>query len=104
MQCDSISENIICKKAKLIFADLVKKTPELLMDENEAFEGSRGWFEEFKRRTGIHCVVRHGEAAGPDIRAAENFKKLVDSKDYLPQQVFNCNETDLFWKKTPKRT
>jgi hypothetical protein len=34
--------------AKLIVAYLVKKTPEPLIDEKEAFKGSRGWFEKFK--------------------------------------------------------
>jgi hypothetical protein len=108
MQGDSISENIICEKAKLIFADLVKKTPESSIDVKEAFKGSHGWFEKFKRRTGIPCVVRHGEAASSDTQAAENliddFKKLVDSRGYLPQHVFNCDEKGLFWKKMPKRT
>ncbi|PNF17171.1 hypothetical protein B7P43_G09083 [Cryptotermes secundus] len=65
--------------------------------EEEAFKGSGGCFEKFKRRTGIHSVVRHGEAASSDTKAAEkfigDFKKLMDSEGYLPQQVFNCDET-----------
>jgi hypothetical protein len=32
----------------LIFAELVKKMPESSMDEKEAFNGSRGWFEKFR--------------------------------------------------------
>jgi hypothetical protein len=91
-----------------MFADLVKKTPESSMDENKTSKGTRKWFEKFKRRTGIHCVVSHSEAAGSDTQAAENFignlKNFVDSKGNLPQRVFNCDETGLFWKKIPKRT
>jgi hypothetical protein len=94
--------------AKLIFADLVKKTPESSMDEKEAFKGSPGWCEKFKWRTGIYCVVRHGEAASSDTQAAENFianfKNFVDSKGNLPQRVFSCDQAGLFWKKMPKRT
>ncbi|GBM08269.1 Tigger transposable element-derived protein 1 [Araneus ventricosus] len=105
LQGDFVNENIICEKAKAIFADLVKKTPGSSTTE-EVFKGSRGWFEKFKRRTGI--VVRHGEAASFETKAAENFisnfKKLVYFEGYLPQQVFNCAETGLFWKKMPKRT
>lgn len=108
LQGDTINENIICEKAKMIFADLIQKTPGSSTAEEEVFKGSRGWFEKFKRRTGIHSVVRHGEAASSDTKAAENFigdfKKLIDSEGYLPQQVFNCDETGLFWKKMPKRT
>ncbi|PNF20637.1 hypothetical protein B7P43_G04263 [Cryptotermes secundus] len=101
-------KNFICEKAKVIFANLVKKTPGSSMAEEEAFKGNHGGFEKFKRRTGIHSVVRHGEAVSSDTKAAENsisdFKKLVDSEGYLPQQVFNCDETGLFLKKMPKQT
>ncbi|XP_042242197.1 tigger transposable element-derived protein 1-like [Homarus americanus] len=73
----------------------------------EEFGDSKGWFDEFKKRTGIYSVVRHGEAAsvdkGPEKFVVE-FKKLVDEKGYLPQQVFNVDETGLFWKKMPRRT
>ena len=51
------------------------------------------------------CVT---EAATADTKAAENFvaefKRFVDSKGYLPQQVFNSDEAGLFWKKIPRRT
>lgn len=90
-----------------IFTDLRTKTPGSSTDEKE-FKASRGWFEKFKKRTGIHSVMRHGEAASSDKKAAENyvsdFKKLLISEGYLPQQIFNCDETGLFWKKMPKRT
>uniref|UniRef100_A0A5S6Q7D5 DDE-1 domain-containing protein n=1 Tax=Trichuris muris TaxID=70415 RepID=A0A5S6Q7D5_TRIMR len=29
---------------------------------------------------------------------------MVDQKGYLPEQIFNCDETALFWKQMPKRT
>ncbi|GBM13142.1 Tigger transposable element-derived protein 1 [Araneus ventricosus] len=74
----------------------------------EVFKGTRGWFWKFNRRTGIHIFVRHGAVAISDTKAAENFigdfKKLVNSECYLPQQVFNCDETGFFWKKMPMRT
>ena len=50
----------------------------------------------------------HGEGASAHGKAAEDFvkkfKRLVESESYMVQQVFNCNETGLFWKKMPKRT
>lgn len=103
LQGDSISQNIISEKAKSIFADLVEKTPGTSTAREEEFKASKGWFENFKKRTGIHSVVRHGEAASSDADAAESFvgdfKKLVDNEGYLPQQVFNCDETGLFLEK-----
>ena len=60
------------------------------------------------KRTGIHSVVRHGEAASSNKDAAEKFvekfKDFVDRGGFIPEQVFNCDETCLFWKKMPKRT
>ena len=41
-------------------------------------------------------------------RAAESYpeqlKKLIEDKGYLPEQVFNADETGLYWKRMPKRT
>ena len=59
---DSVSEAIICEKARLLHQDLLNKTPGT-SSETEVFKASRGWFEKFKKRTGIHSVVRHGEAS-----------------------------------------
>lgn len=108
LQNNTINENIICEKVKLICADVIKKTPASSLNEEEAFKVSRGWFEEFKTTTGIHSIVRHGEAASSDLKAAENFvdifKMPVNYEGYLSLQVFNCDKMGLFWKKMPKQT
>lgn len=108
MQGDSISQNIICEKAKTIFTNLIEKLPGTSTVSEKEFKASKGWFENFKKRTGIHNVMRHGEASSSDAKAAESFvgefKKLVDTAGFLPQQIFNCDETGLFWKKMPNRT
>ncbi|XP_023238521.1 tigger transposable element-derived protein 1-like isoform X3 [Centruroides sculpturatus] len=103
---DIISERIICEKAKQLHSDIKKCTP-VTSAESEEFKGSRGWFEKFRKRTGIHSVM-HGEAASTNVGEVEKFvkrfKHYVDSEGFLPQQVFSCDETGLFWKKMPKRT
>ena len=53
----SVSEAIICEKARLLHADLAKKMRETSAAASE-FKASRGWFEKFKKRTGIRSVVR----------------------------------------------
>jgi len=104
---DPISEVIICEKAKRLHADLIKGLPGSSAD-NEEFKASRGWFKNFKKRTGIHSVVMHGEAASSNVDAAakfvKKFSKFVNTEGYVAQQVFNCDETGLFWKKMPRRT
>uniref|UniRef100_A0A668TE05 HTH CENPB-type domain-containing protein n=1 Tax=Oreochromis aureus TaxID=47969 RepID=A0A668TE05_OREAU len=98
---DTLTEMIICEKASSIYNDLGPPTP-------PEFRASHGWFDRFKKRTGIHSVVRHGEAESSDQEAAEEFLKkfeeLINQEGYIPQQIFNCDETGLFWKKMPRRT
>uniref|UniRef100_UPI00358F4F24 tigger transposable element-derived protein 1-like n=1 Tax=Myxine glutinosa TaxID=7769 RepID=UPI00358F4F24 len=103
----AISEGIICEKAKLLHGDLIKDLPGSSADGDE-FKASRGWFEKFKRRSGIHSVVMHGEAASSNKDGAADFvnkfSAFVNTEGYVAQQVFNCDETGLFWKKMPRRT
>ncbi|GFT63930.1 jerky protein homolog-like [Nephila pilipes] len=108
---DSLSETIICEKVGSIFQDLNRDVTEMDGESSqggEGFKASRGWFDNFKNRSGIHSVIRHGKASSGDIKVAENFikvfEKLISEEGYLPQQAFNCNETGLFWKTMPRRT
>ncbi|GFS81474.1 tigger transposable element-derived protein 1 [Nephila pilipes] len=61
LQGDTLTQTIICEKARAIYGDLLKQTPQTSIDEasEESFKASRGWFENFKKRTGIHSVFRH---------------------------------------------
>ncbi len=104
---DSISEALICEKALLLHGELLDGQPSTSANVTDEFKASRGWFEKFRRRTGIHSVVRHGEAVSSDKAEADKFvvefENYIKSEGYIPQQVFNCNETGLFWKKMPKK-
>jgi hypothetical protein len=55
---NSVSEGMICEKARRLHEDLVKKILVLIF-----FKASRRWFEKLKKRSGIHSVVTHGETA-----------------------------------------
>ncbi|XP_068235475.1 tigger transposable element-derived protein 1-like [Palaemon carinicauda] len=111
---DTITELIFCERAIAIYCDL--KTADSRGDARESstdptteeFKASRGWFEKFKRWTRIPSVVRHGEASSADTKPANDFvkkfEKIVEDKSYIEQQVFNCDETGLFWKKIPSQT
>ncbi|XP_064109049.1 tigger transposable element-derived protein 1-like [Macrobrachium nipponense] len=74
----------------------------------QEFQASKGWFQRFMQRFQLKHVSLHGEAASADVDAAQNypetFKKLISDKGYCPQQVFNMDETGLFWKRMPSRT
>ena len=65
---NSASEGMICEKARRLHDDLVKKYPGMSGD-TDVFKASRGWFEKFKKRSGIHSVVRHGEAVNANQKS-----------------------------------
>nr|XP_057913058.1 tigger transposable element-derived protein 1-like [Doryrhamphus excisus] len=102
---EKVSEPIICEKARQLYSDLIRDSPG---DSADDFKASRGWFEKFKKRSGIRYVVRKRENVRADIQGAkkfsEEFQRFAEGEGFLPQQVFNCDETGLFWKKMPKRT
>ncbi|GFT30952.1 tigger transposable element-derived protein 1 [Nephila pilipes] len=59
---NTLAESIICEKARTIYADLLQKDPDTTEEHpQDQFKASRGWFENFKKRTGFHSGVRHGE-------------------------------------------
>ena len=72
------------------------------------FQGSREWFDRFKKLYDLRNVKLSGERASVDHEAAKTFParltQLNQEKGYLPEQVFNADETFLFWKKMPTRT
>ncbi|GIX85769.1 hypothetical protein CDAR_241951 [Caerostris darwini] len=59
LQGDTLTQTIICEKARAIYGDLLKQTPQTSIDEasEESFKASRGWFENFKKeeRYSLRC-------------------------------------------------
>ncbi|XP_070619108.1 tigger transposable element-derived protein 1-like [Erythrolamprus reginae] len=107
---DSVSGSVIREKARVLYEDLVRNMPGTSEEDivEGSFKASRGWLEKFKIRSGLHSVVRHGEAVSLDPKCAEEFvatfAELIHAEGYVAQQIFNCDETGLFWKKMPRRT
>lgn len=75
---------------------------------NPEFLASKGWFDKFKRRFSLHNLKMCGESGSADHVSAAAFpgalKKIIDEKGYRPEQVWNMDETGLYWKKMPNRT
>ncbi|CAM5123678.1 unnamed protein product [Eretmochelys imbricata] len=73
--------------------------------EEKEFKASHGWLNSFRNRFNLKNVQTTGEAASANEKAAkaypEQLKKIIEEKGYLPEQVFNADETGLFWKKMP---
>ncbi|XP_008104149.1 uncharacterized protein LOC103278141 [Anolis carolinensis] len=77
---DTVTESIICEKARAIYGDLARRTPGTSMDEasEESFKASRGWLNNFKKRTGIHSVVVRREKKHPERVATSRALALCD--------------------------
>ncbi|KYO26331.1 hypothetical protein Y1Q_0005051 [Alligator mississippiensis] len=93
---------IIQAKARSIFETLKAREGE---ESTETFTASCGWFQRFCRRFNVHNRSISGEAANADVEAAEKFvdqfDEIIEKGGYRPEQIFNVDETGLFWKKMP---
>lgn len=92
----TITDNILSTKA-FEFAFLLKE---------DKFKGSNGWIDNFKKRHNLKQYSVHGEAASAPLEDLDEMRdKLRETlKDYDPENIFNCDETGLFWKMKPSRT
>lgn len=76
MAGDSLSKSVICEKARAANADLVNNKSST-SDYVETFHASKGCFHNFKTRTVVHSVARHGKVASAGKRAAENYIHVI---------------------------
>ena len=72
----------------------------------DTFKASNGWMECFKNRHNISSKAISGEEGLVDQAFVENFKDLFERKiaEYEPKNIFNCDETGLFFKCGNPRT
>lgn len=97
---------MVREKAKRLYAHF--KEPGGSCGGNGGFQASEGWFNKFKVRQSSHSIKIVKEAASADTAAAkrypEEFENLLADGGYKPEQVFNADETALFWKRMPNKT
>ncbi|XP_030607758.1 tigger transposable element-derived protein 4-like isoform X1 [Archocentrus centrarchus] len=65
------------------------------------------WVERFKRRWGIAKVKKTGESGGIDYVTVQEWKngRLQEiCSRFKPQDIFNADETGLFWQMLPENT
>lgn len=100
-----MTQRVICAKAISLFNTLKSKYGDECL---ETFVASNGWFFRYKNRAGWHNVKIQGESASADHDAAKSFpdelKRVIDTYHYTPSQIFNVDETGLFWKRMPSRS
>ncbi|XP_055682946.1 tigger transposable element-derived protein 1-like [Lutzomyia longipalpis] len=102
---DITPDYLIMEHAKRLYGELEQQYPSSSSFE---FHATKGWFHNFRKRTKIHNVRLLGESGDADVDAAEVCKdeiwNIVQEEGYSMEQIFNVDETALFWKKMPNRT
>jgi len=74
----------------------------------KSFSASNGWLAGFLKRNSYHNLKITGEIASADAEAAQAYpdklQRIIEDGGYCADQVFNADETGLFWKRMPSRT
>lgn len=92
-----------------VSGDLLKEKAEsfALKMGIEEFKFTDGWLRGFKKRHGISFKKVSGESGAVDQTIVSDYrvtKLQALLKEYAPSDIFNCDETGLFFKMLPDRT
>jgi DDE superfamily endonuclease/Tc5 transposase-like DNA-binding protein len=70
------------------------------------FKVSVGWIQKWQKRHGVTSKTKHGEAASvdPNLIASGRSKLSSILSSYNPEDVYNADETGLYWRQGPVRT
>ncbi|GBN03409.1 Tigger transposable element-derived protein 4 [Araneus ventricosus] len=76
------------------------------LDSNSEFKSSNGWLENFKKRHNIFFRELCGESTSVDASSCEKRLSELPSllRDYKADDVFNADETGLFFQCLPNKT
>lgn len=95
----AINGPIVAAQAKYFFDQL---------DLEGKFNASNGWLTRFKNRYGIREISVQGEKLSSDMDAAkkfvDDFLEFMESKNLTLEQIYNADETGLYWRCLPQRT
>nr|XP_034194539.1 jerky protein homolog-like [Osmia lignaria] len=72
------------------------------------FTSNRGWLWRFKKSYDLRLINMHGESADADKCAAERFiqqfPQILETNEISDDNLYNMDETSLFWKMLPNKT
>nr|XP_003228935.1 PREDICTED: tigger transposable element-derived protein 1 isoform X2 [Anolis carolinensis] len=114
----SLDTNTIRTKALQLYDRMAENTEDQEKEDNKGYEAgsststksekfaaSKGWFDKFQKRYGLKSVGLHGVGKTAAEEYVNNtFKEIIKEEGCQPEQVFNMDETGLFWKSMPPRT
>ncbi len=100
--CVARSKNIPVS-GKMLQEKAVLFSMELNYDD---FVASNGWLYRFQQRHMIKCNTLSGEAADVSDSVVQDWQKRLPDlcRNYSPANIFNCDETGLFYRALPSRS
>ncbi|GFU95024.1 tigger transposable element-derived protein 1 [Trichonephila clavipes] len=104
-----VSGCLIQGKALQFYKSMKQSEPSTSTSQaGKEFSASKGWLTGFLKRNALHNIKITGESATVEQGAVkifpEELAKIIEDGDYSADQVFNADETGLYWKKLPNRT
>ena len=74
----------------------------------KSFKASSGWLYRFCCRHGIQGISLQGEFLSANTSAVEDYRteleKRMENECYTLNQIFNADETGLWWKLMPSKS
>ena len=98
-----------CRNQKQIITGpmLMKKSLKFAEQLGSDFRPNTGWLGRLKKRNNIKFKRAHGEKNSADLTSAEKWleERLPDiMATYSEEQIYNADETGLFYRATPNAT
>lgn len=89
-----------------VLQEYARKVAEELNSSSNAFRASNGWLEKFKARYNIHFRTICGESRSVNQVTVDDWKIRLSNiiEHYDPENIFNCDETGLFYKLMPDKS
>ncbi|KAG0438967.1 Tigger transposable element-derived protein 6 [Dictyocoela muelleri] len=100
------TDKIFKDKALSLFKDLYKILDISVTDSNQVFEASNGFIYKFRARHRISLKQYSRDSFNVNMQSFEEFIKDINDKisTYGSENVFNCDETGLFFKLAPSKS
>ena len=100
---------VACRAKNIPISGPMLQTKALIIAKHlgmENFKASNGWLGKFKYRYGIEFRHLCGESAEVDSEFVINFKQKLPKlcEGYSSNDIFNCDETGLYYKQLPRGT
>jgi len=110
-----IKEESLQTKARHIAQEVLKQVPDpsTRTEEQEKFarllekfSASRGWLNGFKRRYFLKSFKICGEAGSVNAESVTlcQERTQINLNGFSPENIYNCDETALYWRCLPDRT